>query len=261
MTPIGARAHGFTVVELVTVIIVLGILSIGTVKFIADSSSGYASTVSRAQLATDARFVINRLARELRDALPNSIRVSGSCIEHVPVVSASTYITLPVAISATSFRSVPVDPIAPAGARVAVYPNTGLYALGVPGIVSPAAVVSAPDASNEVTITLAAAHRFVAESPSNRYFFVLDPVSHCLDAGRLWRYQGYGFLAAQPVAADLPAAAPGRALLAESVAATVPFAYSAPTLTRNAVVEIALDFTSGADAVTIEHLAQVRNVP
>ena len=120
-----SRVKGFTLVEIVTVMMILGILSIGTVKFITDSSQGFFSTMGRTALAGDARFVAERLATEVRGALPNSMRVSGACLEFVPTVGASTYATLPVVTAASSFLSIPVDPLPiPANSRVAVRRET-----------------------------------------------------------------------------------------------------------------------------------------
>lgn len=256
------RAAGFTLVELVTVIIVLGILAIGTVGFIGDSARGFSSAMSRGALGSDSRFVVERLSRELQDALPGSVRANGDCVEFVPVVAASRYLTLPIASPSSQFRAVPVAPLPlPAGVRAAVYPGVTLYGLGDPGPVSPPLSVSAPDAANEVTVTLAAPHRFASESPRQRFFLVTDPVSYCVDGGSLYRYQGYGFLALQPSPADLPAAQPGRALLAEGVVAAAPFVAAGATLTRNAIVALDLDVQRGGDLVHVEHLVGVRNAP
>ena len=254
--------RGFTLVELITVMMVLGILSVGTVRFISDSSGGFATTVTRAELAGDARFAVERLAREIRDALPNSVRVTGGCLEYVPVLGASRYVTLPLTSAATSFRAHPIDPLpVPAGARVAVFPDGAVYDLTAPATVSPTVTVSAPDAGNEVTVTMASAHRFAVESPADRFFLVDTPVSVCVDGGRLWRYANYGFNVVQPTVAGLPGSLPNRALLAQEVVSTTPFALNAPTLTRNAVLGIDLEFARGDDQVRIEHLVQVRNVP
>lgn len=256
------RGLGFTLVELVTVILILGILSIGTVSFISDSSRGFASTVGRTQLGTEARLVAERLSRELRNALPGSVRVNGGCIEYVPVIGASRYVTLPVATAASSFRSVPVDPLpVPAGARVAVQPDPAGYALTTPGSISPTVSVSPPDASNEVTVTFASPHRFPAESATRRYFLVADPVSYCVDGNGLYRYVGYGFVASQPAPASLPASMPGRSLMVEQVGTPSPFTFSGATLTRNAVIDMDMELARDDDTVRIEHLVQVRNVP
>lgn len=257
-----AGAGGFTLVELVTVIVILGILAMGTVSFIGDSSRGFAATIARTGLASEARFVVDRLARELRNALPGSVRVSGACLEFVPVVAASRYVTLPVATPASSFRAVPLEPLPlPAGVRVAVYPDGGAYALSSPGAISPTATVSAPGPGNEVTVSLATPHRFVSESPGRRFFLVTDPVSYCVAGGALYRYVDYGFAAAQPGPGALPTGLPGRSLMLERITSPMPFDVSGATLSRNAVVSLDLALARDADAVRLEHVVQVRNVP
>lgn len=255
-------ARGFTLVELVTVMVVMGILAIGTVRFITDSSQGFASTIGRTELAGDARFTVERIGREVRDALPGSVRVNGGCIEFIPVVAGSSYLTLPVAIAADSFKAVPIQPAAPAsGIRVAVNPGGTSYQLGSVSVISPPVQVSAPDADNEVTLTMSSPHRFPAESASNRFFLVTDPVSYCIDNDQLWRFQNYGFLALQPGPGALPGSLPDRSLMAQRLRAATPFTVDAATLTRNAVVEIDLEFERGGDLVALQHQVQVRNVP
>ena len=261
------RSHqsGFTLVELVTVIVVLGILSIGTVSFINDSTEGFAAAGRRTELGTDARLAFDRMSRELRNALPNSARVSGSCIEHVPVLGASSYLSLPVGVTSTTFLIAPVLNVdSLTGARVAVYPDdtTALYTLAVTSPISPTVTLSAPDAQNRVTVTMAAAHGFPNPSPEARLYLVGTPISYCVVGARLYRYAAYGFSVAQPTAASLPTALPGRTLIGDTVAvATTPFSIASATLTRNAVVKMEIEFGGAEERVRLNHLVQLRNVP
>jgi MSHA biogenesis protein MshO len=258
------RIDGFTLVELVVVIAVMGILSIGAVAFITDASDGYASTVRRTELGSTMRLAAERMTRELRNALPNSVRVSGNCIEFVPTEGGSSYLNLPVSIAATGFDVVaPIDP-SMNGARIAVFPDSpgAVYALTEPGVVSPPANFAPPDANNVVRVTLTAGHRFPVESPERRFYLLRAPVSYCLDQNRLWRYQNYGFVPAQPNVAALPTTMPGRSLIGEDLSASAPpFTFAGATLARNAEVGIDLEFRDGADALRIHHVVQLRNVP
>ena len=231
---------GFTLVELVVTMVVLGILALGSTRFLTDAASGYAATNTRAQLANQARAVMNRLARDLRGALPGSVRTNGSCLELIPTQQATRYVTLPVGVSASSFLAAALPSGASLNAaRVAVLPAVSPYVLTTSSTVSPTVTVSAPDAQNQITVTFAATHTFPGLPPRDRVYFVGQPRSYCVDAGDLWRYDNYGYLDPQPAPAGLPASLPGRSLFAQGVAAT--FTVSGATLTRGAAVQAADD--------------------
>ncbi len=257
-------ARGFTLVELVVVIAVMGILSIGAVAFITDASDGYASTVRRTELGSTMRLASERMARELRSALPNSARVAGSCLEFIPAEGGASYLNAPVSIAAAEFDVIaPID-ASMAGTRIAIFPDqpSALYSLTDPGVISPPASFAPPDANNIVRVTLASAHRFPVESPQRRFYLLRSPVSYCVDQNRLWRYQNYGFSAVQPGISALPTTMPGRSLIGEDLAESAPpFTFASATLMRNAQVRIDLEFRDGADSLHIHHMVQLRNVP
>ncbi len=69
---------GFTLVELVIVIIISGIVSLAMARFIAQPVEGYFAQARRTELVDLADTALHRMTRELRLALPNSVRVDGS---------------------------------------------------------------------------------------------------------------------------------------------------------------------------------------
>ena len=84
MSPLGrTTSNGFTLVELVTVIIVLGIVSVGISGFIRTGLDIYSDVTEREQLLGDSRFVVERLNRELRMAVPHSVRVGNNASNDV----------------------------------------------------------------------------------------------------------------------------------------------------------------------------------
>jgi MSHA biogenesis protein MshO len=95
-------ANGFTLIELITVIVVLGIVSVGVSGFLRSGLQIYSDANERDQLLSQSRFVIERVSRELRAAIPNSVRLQYSasadtqCLEFVPALWTSYYTTLPV---------------------------------------------------------------------------------------------------------------------------------------------------------------------
>lgn len=72
--------RGFTLVEAVLVIVVIGVLSAVVAVFIRMPVQGYADSVARAEVSDTADLALRRMARDLRLALPNSIRIIGNGI-------------------------------------------------------------------------------------------------------------------------------------------------------------------------------------
>lgn len=69
---------GFTLIEMVMVIIITGIIAAVVAVFIRSPVEGYMSSVRRAELTDAADVALRRFARDVRLALPNSLRVSDS---------------------------------------------------------------------------------------------------------------------------------------------------------------------------------------
>ncbi len=259
-------ARGFTVVELVTVIMVLGILAVGTTRFLTDATDGFVSTNSRAELVGDAQATLIGLTRDVRQALPRTLRVAGGgqCLEFIPIEHGVRYLSAPFGAAGASVWTVPPSGgyVPGAATRLAIQGSTGAYGLTSPGIVSGVVSATTLQGDGQYRVDLAAAHTFSAASAQQRVYFVGAPVSYCVDGGRLWRYRNYGFLAVQPLPADLPATLPQRVLVAESVAPAFPvFAYDTATLTRNATVAVQLTVDRDGTQIRLDQLIAIRNLP
>ena len=70
------RRRGFSMVELVTVIGLTGVLTVGLANILRHPMNGYAAVSRRTELVALADVTLNRMVRDLRQALPN-IRVGG----------------------------------------------------------------------------------------------------------------------------------------------------------------------------------------
>ena len=82
--------------ELIIVMIIMGVMSVGIAGFIKLSTQTYLNVTERDELLANARFAVERLNREVRNALPNSMRTNGKCLEFVPIIASTVYTEIPV---------------------------------------------------------------------------------------------------------------------------------------------------------------------
>jgi len=77
--------RGFTLVELVMVIVIMGVIGGIVAVFMRSPIEAYIATSRRAALTDVADTAIRRVARDIRRALPNTLRSNrASCIEFMP---------------------------------------------------------------------------------------------------------------------------------------------------------------------------------
>ena len=274
MSSLVRTKRGFTLIELIMVIVVLGIISIGSLSFISNSAQGLVDTAERQAIASTATIAIEKVLREVRRALPNSVRTfpdgGNECLELVPILHSSEYVSIPTASAATSFESIKfVTANGTESGYVAVYPNSLMSVYGnnesVSATTATASTVGIPSADLQtLTFAAAATYRFPTESPRKRFFLVDQPISFCDDAdGRLWRYQNYGFNLDST--SSLPTSGTNRVLIADSLKTnSLKFNIIPAQLQRNAVVRMSLIIERGglsAEQVDITQEVQLRNVP
>lgn len=259
------RAAGFTLVELVMVIVLLAIVATISVQFVTLSTRGAIDLSTRQQRAFSGVVIGEQITRALREALPGSVRVNsdGSCIEWMPVVVVSNYLNLPSGGTPDSFEAVPLAGGASAQGRVVVYGyGSNLYSAGSPGPVSPPATLPAGPSPVTVTFDGGATHRFTTQSPERKFFLIEDPRTFCQQGRFLYRYRDYGIRSS--VAAALPTAMPGREVLAAGlVPGSLVFEVVPPTLQRSGVVSFRLQLQSpeSGELTSLSQEVQIRNVP
>lgn len=256
---------GFTLIELIVTIVLIGILGTGVSSFIGSTTKGMMDTAERSQVATIAWLVSENLSRHLRNALPNSVRTDGSCIEYIPIYAGTNYLSAPVTVSASQFEVVPFSNVAVGfnfGAqplRVALYPNssTDLYNLSATSVISSTvSQLSAGATANALSLQLSASHQFPLDSPGKRLFLVAQPVMFCFQAGLLYRYHDYGFNN------SFSSSGLSNETVFGSRVNPGQFSYTPGTLQRNAVVNIRFSVLgkNGLKQVVNQEV-QIRNVP
>jgi MSHA biogenesis protein MshO len=290
---------GATLVELVVVLTITSVLAGGMAVFLTKPLEAYQDLSRRAALVDAAEGALRRIARDVRRALPNSLRVAagGTALEMLHVAEGIKYRREPGTnpgppsqdhtpasdwlgfgaggddhwnllgrFQALAFSyGVPL----PAGTRVVIYPTgPGIYAeaaLGTaPGTITPAGTtVTINPRGDEDQLELSAPFPFRFESPQQRLFLVDTPISYLCDGGAetLTRYAGYGIVQAQPTVPVLaPLSAAASALVSKRLAACT-FTWQPGTPQRTGLLTVELSLAEDGEQIRLLHQIHVENAP
>ena len=90
----GYKQSGFSLIEVITVVVILGIIAVIGTQFIVNATESYRSTQTRALLANTGRQAVERMTRQLRGALPYSVHTTngGNCVQFMPIAAAGFYL-------------------------------------------------------------------------------------------------------------------------------------------------------------------------
>lgn len=90
------RQAGFTLVEVVVVMVLVGIVGSIVAMQLGPTIQGYLMVSRRAALTNEADTALRRIVTEVRSAVPNSLRqVSPQCVELVPTIDGGRFRTGP----------------------------------------------------------------------------------------------------------------------------------------------------------------------
>lgn len=255
---------GFTLVELLSVIVILSILATLGSQFVVRIIDGNQQSQARSTLMSRGKLVIEQLTRQLRSAAVHSVRVSssGNCIEFLPIVAGANYLNdLPDesnlamgrdTISTASFSN-------PSGIAehvlVGALSTSEIYTLNIP---ASRASVNLVGAGPFMQIPLHANHQFIRNSISKRFFITSSPQRFCLSGGSLYSYTSYGLLL------SLNDSNPGGdiSLMADNVSSpAMAFNISSQTQDRNSAIDIDLSFSENTTIVSFYQRVFLHNVP
>lgn len=86
------RSAGFTLIELIVVLVLMTIVGATVAVFVRPAIDAYSDTRDRAARSDMADTALRRMVRDIRVAVPNSLRTPGeACFELVPTVAGGRY--------------------------------------------------------------------------------------------------------------------------------------------------------------------------
>jgi len=248
---------GFTLVELIAVIVILAILASVGAGFVVNTFKAYSATQNRAALINSARPALERMSRQLRGALPYSLRLaaSGRCLEFVPIAAGGNYLN-PVPDSANGAPASGLISTAPFSIDFgqALYLSIGALSSAEIYGVSPGSRASVA-ATSATQVQLSAAKIWARNSVNRRFYLLNKPQAFCLVGSDLRVYESQDINATD---VDLTAS---FALMAQGVSAVTPFSISGASENRNSLVTINLSFAKGAESLAFSQQVMVHNVP
>ena len=267
------KQQGFTLIEMVISIVLLGVVGISLGAIIQHSMAIYTDTTTREELLLQGRFVTDRMHREIRDAVPNSVQVNAAthCIEWLPITNTAVYEALPLAPeSANTMRVLPEHGFTKAE-RIVIMPMNAedlLKDIPTSGITAIAEVKQDVDfiplletntsQSTMVVLPFTQKASFKANSPAHRLFAYKTPVAYCLEGSQLYRYANYPLSRNELSPAELSVG--DRELMAEKIK-SVQFDVKQASLVRNGLVKLQFVFNDNNEEVRLDHDVLIANTP
>jgi MSHA biogenesis protein MshO len=265
--------RGFTLVELVMVIVILGIVAAMVSVFMRSPIDAYFDTARRAALTDVADTATRRMARDIRKALPNSIRVpNNQCLEFIPTRTGARYradvdttagpgaqanSVLNFNAADTRFNLLGNNADLPADQQIQVGDLVAVYNLGIAGADAYAgdntSVVRGVSNGTETNLVIDAI-RFPLASASQRFHVIPggeQVVAYVCTGGNLHR----------TVRTLAAAACPGSGPVLAGRVSACNFVYNGSDLQRDALVQLAMEFTDDGETVSLYHEVHVNNTP
>jgi len=273
------NAQGFSLIELIMVIVIVAILATMTTKIITLPVSSYVDLQRRTSLVDTAELTLRRMQRDIRRALPNSVRITGggTVLELLHIEDGGRYRAkqdFTVAATAGLCAANPSGDILDFTTMDSCFEVTGtlktfnpqataaeqliIYNLGEPSAdaYTSSYRTTVINSSDPKTVKFNA-FKFPYNSPQQRFFIVDTPVTYLCNNNQLLRYSGYVITSAQP---NPPSGVTGK--IQVDKISSCNFKYDPGASSRSGLVTLEINLTDSAgESVSLMQQVHVDNVP
>jgi MSHA biogenesis protein MshO len=265
--------RGFTLIELVMVIVIMGIIGSIVAVFMRQPIDAYFDSARRAGMTDIADTAVRRMGRDIRKALPNSVRIpNANCLEFIPTKTGGRYraedavagdgSALSFAAADTGFNMMGSNNTVPDDQHIKTGDVVVVYNLGIDGADAYAeqntSRISADPASGTETTIAIDSKLFPLPSGGSRFQVVPKDekvVAYVCTGGNLRRTASSSFyLASSP--SVCPVSGP---ILASNI--TCSFDYSGSDLQRNALIRVVMQIQQKDESVNLYHEIHINNTP
>lgn len=283
-----ATSDGFTLVELVVTLSVSIVVVAFAAMFVSAPVAGFTDQARRLRLVDAANTALQRMSRDVRRALPNSVRTTASggrvALEVLGSIDGARYRERPPGSPAQRLDFTTADGsfnvIGPFTQVTKPFSSTShylaIYNVGVPGadaysladVITPAGtqIDIAPDTfAGEDRVTLSPPFRFRYGSPTQRVYLVEGAITYLCDpiSATLTRYNGYAIAPNQTdrdSSAELLSAGATASLMADRVTGCA-FTYAPGTAERAGLVTLEITVSEQGELVRLLAQIHIDNAP
>ncbi len=268
------KLNGFTLIELIVTMVITVIVALLLVNIISVPMEGYGDMKRRAELVDIAEITLHKMSREIRQALPNSIKITSSgtvtSIAFLHTVDGGRYADSGTNIfeankTLSSFNmNKALKNINNADVQSSTF-YLVIYNLGQTGAdayqgnnITP--ITGLP--VSPVTAIEFNAFSFPFSSPDNRLMIVDEAIAFICDvsSGQLKLYQGYNFRDDLSGGNSTPVDSSLGSLLANKITAC-DFQYNPGTPSRPGLVTLELTITDNNERISLLNQILVENQP